>query len=323
MALTTPDTGEGLVLGADIGGTSTRIAVADLTGRIVARGLGPGGNPVAHPDTARTVLAEALAQALADVEPGAVRAGVIGMAGSGAVLDLQVRAGYDAVWRTAGLPGTPEVCSDLEVAFAAGTAAPDGSVLIAGTGAVAGRLRRQRLVATAGGHGWLLGDEGSGFWIGREAVRATLAVLDGGGSATTLTGAVLRELGAGDGPGARNALVSAAYARPPVALSALAPLVTDAHRAGDPAATGILDAAVTHLLAMWDRLPEARPGEPVVLAGSLTEPGSYLGSALTEGLAGRSTQPSPAADPVIGAVRMALRSLDPAARRTADDLDPD
>lgn len=311
MGLTGPGNGEGLVLGGDIGGTSTRIVVADLAGRVVARGDGPGGNPVSHPDTAHAVFASALAEALVGLEPGSVRSGVIGMAGSGAVRDQGVRAGYDRAWRDAGLPGVPGIRSDLEVAFAAGTDAPDGSVLVAGTGAVAGRLRGHRLVATVGGHGWLLGDEGAGFWIGREAVRVTLRALEGVGPAGRMTDAVLRELGvAGAGGDIRAAVVSAVHGRSPVALSALSRLVADTHREGDAAATGILGAAVAHLLRTWDALPEGSADDPVVLAGSLTAPDTPVGAGLLAALAERSVVPHTADDPVEGAVRIALRELD-------------
>lgn len=108
-----------------------------------------------------------------------VRAGVIGMAGGGALADPQVRESYDAalarVWAQRRTPGIAR--GDLKVAFAAGTESPAGGVLVAGTGSVAGRVVARRLTATVGGHGWLLGDEGSGFWLGREAVRLAFATL--------------------------------------------------------------------------------------------------------------------------------------------------
>jgi glucosamine kinase len=306
VAGTTSDTRDGLVLGGDVGGTSTRILVADLTGRVVGRGR---GSPVAHPETAHRAFADALAEALVEADPARVVAGVVGMAGSGAVRDPAVRAGYEQVWSSAGLTGTPDVRSDLEVAFAAGTEATEGSVLIAGTGAVSGRLRDGRLVAAVGGHGWLLGDEGSGFWLGREAVRATLRALEGVGPASPLTDSVLDALEVTAGPQARALVVGAAYARPPVQLSALAPLVSRAHAAGDPAATALLDDAAAHLLATWDGLGPGRADGPVVLAGSLLAAGTYLGAAVRAGLTGRGGLPCSGDDPVEGAVRLALRGV--------------
>lgn len=308
MERTHPDTGEGLVLGGDLGGTSTRIVVADLAGREVARAVGPGGNPVAHPATALEVFGETVARATVGVDRTAVVCGVIGMAGSGAVRDSAARAAYDQVWRELGLPGRPELCSDLEVAFAAGTDEASGSVLIAGTGAVAGRVRDHRLSGAVGGHGWLLGDEGSGYWIGREAVRAALRHLEGTGPGGQMTRRVLEELGVAlTGADARSDLIAAVHARPPIGLSSLSFVVAEAQASGDPEATAVLDAAVDHLLHTWDGLGEAVDG-PVVLAGSLTDPSSYPGARLRARLSDRGVTPRTAGDPVSGAVRLALRA---------------
>lgn len=307
MAHSDPGTGDGLVLGGDVGGTSTRLVVADLSGRVLSRGTGPGGNPVAHPATARQVLADTLAQALSGVDPAAIRAGVVGMAGSGATRDPAAGAAYDEIWRQAGLTCRPEICSDLEVAYAAGTDAPDGTVLIAGTGAVAGRVRDRRLVLAVGGHGWLLGDEGSGYWVGREAVRVALRALEGTGPDGVLARSVLERFRVDRRDAeARASLIASVHEQPPVALSALAPLVTAAHGAGDPAATAVLDEAASHLLRTWDGLGSGEPGEPVVLAGSLVGAGSRLGDAVRAGLEQREVAPLPADDPVVGAVRLAI-----------------
>jgi glucosamine kinase len=306
VTASSPDAGV-LALGGDLGGTSTRILVTDLAGRAVGRGAAGGGNPTAHPATAREALAVALAEALRGLDPDRVRVGVLGMAGGGALRDPMVRAAYDDAWSGAGLGGRPDVRSDVEVAFAAGTEATTGSVLVAGTGAVAARIDGGRLVATAGGHGWLLGDEGSGFWLGREAVRATLHALDAGDPPGALGEAVLSTLP--DPGGGRAALVQQAYAQSPVALSSLAPLVTAAHDAGDPVAGRIVLAAIDHLVALFGRLPDPQPREPVVLAGALTERGTPIGHALRRHLAERRLDVLSAQDPVTGAAAIARRAL--------------
>ena len=309
MTASSPDAGA-LALGGDLGGTSTRILVTDLSGHPVGRGTAGGGNATAHPVTARDALAvalmEALAEALRGVDPGQVRAGVLGMV-RGALRDPTLRAAYDDAWSAVGLAGRPEARSDVEVAFAAGTEAATGSVLVAGTGAVAARIEHGRLVATVGGHGWLLGDEGSGFWLGREAVRATLQALDEGSPPGTLGDAVLATLP--DAVDGRSGLVRQAYARSPLALSSLAPLVTAAHDAGDPVARGIVLAGIDHLVALFGRLPAPQPREPVVLAGALTERGTPIGHALRRHLAERQLDVLSAAEPVAGAAAIARRSL--------------
>ena len=69
---------------------------------------------------------------------------------------------------------------------ASGTSAPRGAVLIAGTGTIAAWIADGEVTHRIDGHGWLVGDDGSGFWLGRQAVRAVLAELDGRGEPTLL-----------------------------------------------------------------------------------------------------------------------------------------
>jgi N-acetylglucosamine kinase-like BadF-type ATPase len=159
------------------------------------RSIAAAGNPVSHPDGAAAASSAALRAALARVDPGQVEASVIGVAGVSALRTPPVAARFGRVWADAGLRCDPGYATDLEVAFAAGTPGPDGSVLVAGTGATAGAVTDRRLTRTADGHGWLLGDDGPGFWLGREAVRAALRPRRRGARGR-LVGAVLRELGA-------------------------------------------------------------------------------------------------------------------------------
>ncbi|MFJ9519943.1 N-acetylglucosamine kinase [Kitasatospora sp. NPDC101801] len=266
-------TGGPLVLGLDVGGTTSRVLLADLDGRVLATATGAGGNPVSHggATAARHVLA-ALRTALTGVDPARVTAGVIGLAGGRIVGPT-----LDQVWPAAGLLTTPHLVSDLELAYAAGTAGPAGSVLLSGTGAAAAQCRDFEPVRVADGHGWLLGDRGSGFWLGRAAVAAALAANDRGeldGLAARVVAALAGPLPAG--PGARAAVISAVHTDAPVRLARLAPLVLAAAAAGDPAARRLVERAADHLL---DSLTTVRPADsalPVVLAGGVLSPGSPL-----------------------------------------------
>jgi len=313
--------GDHVVLGADIGGTSTRVVVADRDGEVLARGVAGGGNPVSAPDSAGAAFGQALRAALGGVDPGRVRAAVIGIAGGSALRDPQMRATFDRAWTGAGLTCTPDYRSDLEVAFAAGTAQSDGSVLIAGTGAVAGVISGHRLGHTVDGHGWLVGDDGSGFWLGREAVRATLRSLEQAGEEPgVLVRSVLQQLdvhgeaaGEGEGQAAQASVIHAVHSRPPVRLADLAPLVSVAHDQGDPAAVRIVDEAARRLADTLGRLPATYPTGPIVLAGSLTRPESPVGVTLRGLLAAGQpqTEPVTARDEVIGAVWLALLAAGP------------
>ncbi|MDX3383958.1 BadF/BadG/BcrA/BcrD ATPase family protein [Streptomyces niveiscabiei] len=114
---------------------------------------------------------------------------------------LRARAALTAALERLGIPLPPiTIHSDIEAAFAGAPGHPAaGLALIAGTGSVAARVRDRVLVATSGGDGWLLGDDGSGFWIGRRAVRAALRAADGRGRPTSLVTTVGRALGVPEG----------------------------------------------------------------------------------------------------------------------------
>jgi glucosamine kinase len=305
---------ESLVIGGDLGGTSTRLLVVGTDGRVRGRSTAAAGNPVSHPDGAAAAFGDALRAALAGVDPLRVAASVIGVAGVSALRTASVATRFGRVWADAGLRCDPGYATDLEVAFAAGTPEPDGSVLIAGTGATAGAVTDRRLTRTADGHGWLLGDDGSGFWLGREAVRAALRALDAGEPPGRLAGAVLRELGAtGTADRRRDRVIAAVNSRPGVQLSALAPLVSAAYRDGDPEARSIVERAATALRTTLGRIREPGATTPIVLAGSLTSDTSPVGTTLRALLPARFAGPvRPARTEVGGAAWLALAALDPA-----------
>ncbi|GAB3939890.1 hypothetical protein GCM10027614_22720 [Micromonospora vulcania] len=187
---------DSVVIGLDIGGTSTRATALTLTGERLGTGRAGGGNPTSHgAERAATELLTALRGALVGVDPTRVAAGTIGLAGAARLLaDPAGRAAFDHAWHDAGLRCPYTVHGDALVAYASGTADPDGTVLIAGTGAITAQVRDLRLDRIADGHGWLLGDAGSGFWLGRESVRRLLADLDAGHALGPLATAVLTDL---------------------------------------------------------------------------------------------------------------------------------
>ncbi|GAA1950161.1 N-acetylglucosamine kinase [Kitasatospora viridis] len=252
-------------LGLDVGGTHTRAVLHDAAGRELARATATGGNPAARgAPAALAVLAEVVARTVAD--PGAVRGCLLGLSGVSALADPD---GFAEACRAAfGLTVPVRLVSDAVVAFAAGApAAPGGTVLIAGTGAIACRIAGTAVTERAGGLGWLLGDEGGGFWLGREALRHAHAHAHDH-PADPLGRAVLDACAAPD----PAALLRWAYDGPPHRLASLAPLITELALTGDPAALRITESAAAHLAALVAALH--RDDAPIVLAGSVaTAPG--------------------------------------------------
>ncbi|MFC0530753.1 N-acetylglucosamine kinase [Phytohabitans kaempferiae] len=331
---------DALVIGLDIGGTSTRALVASLAGERVSAGTAGGGNPTSHgAEAAAAELGKALSAALAPVDPTRVRAGTLGLAGVGRLLaDPASRAAFDRAWAGAGLRCPYELIGDALVAYASGTAQPRGTVLIAGTGAIAASVHAFALDRVSDGHGWLLGDAGSGFWLGREAVRATLAALDAGRPLGRLSEAVVEALldpaagagggdargeargagGSGAAPGAGahprdtvDVLVQRVTRRPPIELARLAPLVIAAHAEGDPTAAALLAEAARLLTESVARIREPGDTSPIVLAGGLLVGGTPLAPAVEHELAARwPDAPLPhASDGAAAAAWLAARPL--------------
>ncbi|MFU8853254.1 N-acetylglucosamine kinase [Micromonospora sp. SL1-18] len=285
---------DSVVVGLDVGGTATRAAALNLDGVRLGTGQAGGGNPTSHgAERAAAELLAALRAALTDVDPARVRAGVIGLAGAGRLLtDPQGQAAFDRAWADAGLRCPYTVHGDALVAYASGTSAPNGTVLIAGTGAIAAQVRDLHLDRTADGHGWLLGDAGSGFWLGREAVRLLLSDLDRADPPGELGRRVLAELTGSPEVAARprataEAVVQAVTRRPPLELARLAPLVVAAAREAEPAALALIREAATLLAESVSRIRPVGAAEPVVLGGGLLTGHTPLADAVRAELARR------------------------------------
>jgi N-acetylglucosamine kinase-like BadF-type ATPase len=307
-----------IVLGADLGGTSTRVTVASTAGSQLATASAGGGNPTSHGATRAAVeLGIATGRALVGFEPRDVRAVVVGVAGRSSLDDQRSARVFTDTLAASGIPVAPEYVGDAEVAFCSATPLPSGTVLLAGTGAMAARIRDRRVQATSDGLGWILGDDGSAYWLGREAVRAAVAAICGIGAGTALTEVVSRSLlgGSLDGPASRqrSGLIRAVAARPPIELAALAPLVIEAELAGDAVASNICDGAAARLVRTVGDVREPDESGPLVLNGGVVRsPESPVGRRLrrriAERFAGDVLTP---ADGMVGAAWLAVRSIRP------------
>jgi N-acetylglucosamine kinase-like BadF-type ATPase len=301
-----------------------------LDGAALGRGETAGANPNSHPpEVAAARVAEAIATALGAKDPASVRHGVLGLAGVSKLSDPAVGATFDAALEAIGLRCPVTKVSDAEVAFASATAEPDGTVLVAGTGSVAARIVNRRKTTVAGGHGWLLGDEGSAFWIGREAVRATLHALRSQAGIGPLASAVLAEALPGvedTEPGWRERyyarMITAANGEPPIRLARFATLVS-AHAANDPQAKEIVQAAAATLMELLLAVRSPAERTPIVLIGSVAGAGTPVGEALRAALAAQSRGPVvPAAEGAAGAAWLAaIEVLGPSAPRLRSSVD--
>jgi len=298
------------LVAVDSGGTSTRAVVLDPAGHCLGYAVAGSGNPIAvGPETAAASVAESVMAALdkAMVPRAGIQRVVLAMAGAGSPsVAAEVRA------RLAGLGlDVPLVFeSDLLATYFSGTHQPDGYALISGTGAGAIRVEHGRQVAVADGLGWLLGDEGSGFWIGQRVVRAALADLDGRGPATALTPLVLARLGVAAPSAAVDrepilAVLRALYDAPPVRLADYARLVFEVD--GDGTADRILDDAAAALEQTLTAVGSPTVTGPVVLGGGILGRGGQLVDRLVAARGAAEVQV--VADGVLGVCVLALRNV--------------
>ncbi|WP_113716333.1 N-acetylglucosamine kinase [Arthrobacter dokdonensis] len=301
-------------LAVDAGGTSTRAVLVSSSGACLGYGFSGGGNPVSRGFEASAAAVLEAAEKALSVAGGPVHSATIAQAG--ASLQLPSRMLLEG-FRRLGVMNDTVTESDLLAVFYSGTYQNDGHALIAGTGAVAARVQAGRLAAVADGAGWLLGDSGAGFWLGREVVRAVAAALDGRGPRTTLTEPLLAELdihrdtavGSYGRTGVLQQLINETYELAPIELSRFAPLVFDAP--GDPVAVDIANRAAAALARTLLAVMEGHPGGPLVFGGSvLVKGGTVAGAVLKKvGLRVPAACPAPVLvhDGVVGAAVLALK----------------
>jgi glucosamine kinase len=296
------------VIGLDSGGTKTVCYLANGELEVLAESRGHGAHPAsAGVRGVETILGDVFGRVLAD-KPGPIDGICLGMAG----VD---RPGEAALVRTIvdRLVRTPlvTVVNDALVALEAGAPGQPGIVLISGTGSIAYGRNANGQAARAGGWGHILADEGSGYWLGRQALRAVMRQSDGRGPATTLTGRLLEHYQV---PRAQD-LVRTVYSGSlkPSAIATLASIVQSAASDGDDIATRIIDVGASELSATAAsvagqlQISSCR----IVLAGGIFKAVPRMREAVTVHLSSRlqGSHIHPLdVEPAIGAVRLALRA---------------
>ncbi len=147
------------------------------------------------------------------------------------------------------------VTTDASIALTGATAGEPGIIVIAGTGSIAFGRNAEGRTARAGGWGYVFGDEGGGFDIARQALRAFLRAEEGWGPATALGDALLGATGASSANDLLHRFYTTDFPRPRIA--SYAKLVDEAARAGDAVARGILEDAAARLAGFADAVAVA------------------------------------------------------------------
>jgi N-acetylglucosamine kinase-like BadF-type ATPase len=296
------------VLGIDAGGTKTVCCLADGDGHTIGEGRGSGANLHAHGELeVEKVLHEVIEQALGEraIRPDAV---CVGVAGVDRQEDDRLMRG---IMRRLGLGAQTLIVNDALIALVAGVGDEPGVVLVAGTGSIAYGVNADRFAARAGGWGHVLGDEGSGYWIGRHALMAAVREADGRGPATQLTPLILEHFKISRVDGLVRHVYDDQMRRQSV--HALGPVVDRARGEGDVVAAEILREAGLELTraaaSVIERL--GMRGQPfqTVLSGSMFRLIPWLADDVIRRLAEvapRSAVSRLLAEPARGAVHLAL-----------------
>ncbi|MEU2201314.1 BadF/BadG/BcrA/BcrD ATPase family protein [Isoptericola sp. NPDC019482] len=302
------------VVAVDVGGSGARLVAAPVHGAGDPAGapITLTGRPVritASGSDAADVVAE-LMDALAVRQPG-LRVAAAAVSVTGLPSLVPDPGAVHGVLRAAGASATA-VAADALAAHLGALGGRPGAVAAVGTGAIVLATDLRRRWHRADGWGHLLGDLGSGSWIGAHGLRAAVATHDGrpGPASPTLLAAALERFGPVEG------WPAALYGRPDRAhvLASFTPAVADAARAGDLVATAILHDAGTHLA---ESLAAAlRPGIPPLAA--VTGGVLQIGDPVTTPLRARLSALRPdvrvvPADgtPLDGALRLARSLVDP------------
>jgi glucosamine kinase len=254
-----------ILIGADVGGSKTAVGVSEGAD-VLVRADGPGA--AVRPGRALAsagMIAEVVRQALAGV--GRLRGDVLLVGAAGAGRDPE-RSELAKALRGENLAERVVVTTDIELALAGAFEKGPGIVVSAGTGSIAVGRDAMGAHRRIGGYGWQMGDEGSGYAIGRAALGAVSRAHDGRSPRTALSDRVLAATRSAD----FDSLVRWAASASPSELAGLAPQVLEIAAQGDPLAQGIADYAareLSQLAICLLPLLEAEPPIGVALTGGL------------------------------------------------------
>jgi N-acetylglucosamine kinase-like BadF-type ATPase len=311
-----------LVLGVDAGASKTFALIADQGGRILGFGhRGPGNHQLAGLQPALAAIRESSEEALAQAGVSApVRLGLFGLAGADLPVDFALLTpAIDEM----GLVHEARVKNDTMVALRAGLKRSWGVAVICGTGINAGGIGPDGRQVQLSGLGPLSGDWGGGGDIVQEVLGLIARAWDGRGQPTVLTEMVLDALGLPSVEALISQLYESQFEYYPGQfdwrrLLDLVPLVFEAAYGGDPVAQDLLVRVGTEVgitaNAIIRRLELETTDVELVLGGSVFKgKGPLLVDTVTQVVhrtAPRATIVRPEFEPVVGAVLLALESLE-------------
>jgi N-acetylglucosamine kinase-like BadF-type ATPase len=263
---------QALLLAVDAGGSKTAAWLVDPSkaesDRIVGRGRAGAGNPLSVGFVESTrAIAEAVSCAEQDAgrRAGGISRAILSIAGAA---NGELRDQFIAWAHETGVAEDIAIVPDVLPVLAAGTPSCCGAAVVSGTGSVAFARAANGRTMLCGGWGFLLGDEGSGYAIGRAALKNCMHALESIAARQPLAEATRKAVGANS----IMELTKAIYedSDPRSAIASVAPIVIAAAEEGDADAEAILDQAAGDLARLVARTVRAvgPPERPFALAAS-------------------------------------------------------
>lgn len=297
------------IIGIDGGGSKIRAVVTQADLSPCAEVLGKAANPTSIGyEAAAQIIQGIICQLMeqAQIQPDEIGAVGVGIAGASHTHSATwLRQIISEIIPTAHL----ELSSDLEIALVGAHGQKHGILLLAGTGSAALGVNSLGTSIQLGGWGYQLGDEGSGYWLGLQAIRHAVRTFDGYYCAqTTLDHSVLDALNLQSTRELIPWLYHSGQSRTSE-IASLAPLVLEAAEAGEPAGLRIIAQGVDALSEMTRVLQRrlAEPELPIAFAGGLLTHDNPLSRGVYKRL-GLAAIPRSKYDPATGAIILALKT---------------
>jgi N-acetylglucosamine kinase-like BadF-type ATPase len=263
--------------GVDGGASNSRAVLATLQGEVLHTANGPGVNyHVCSSQSAVNTLHKLFQECLegARAKESECKGLCFGLSGIGREHDHTVMT---PILNQKFTTGTYILTSDAEIALSGGSLSDQGILVIAGTGSMVYGRSETGIVARAGGHGALLSDEGSGYRIGIEALRAVIRDEEELSIPTKLKKYIYEEMGF---QGLEDTVQWANSGQAPKdKIASLAPLVIKAADEGDPAADEILhqqaDQLALYVESVYNRLHTPDRVDIILTGGVLDQASNY------------------------------------------------
>ncbi len=311
------------VLGLDGGGTKTVCILMDDTGQVLGRGeAGACNYQSVGKETAFLSIQAAIAQAMASTGAVKIEAICLGLAGVARPADIQVAHSFVEQLKSSNSlpvtwalqPSNIVICNDALIALVGGVGHDVGIVAIAGTGSIIFGRNHQGCTKRVGGWGYILGDEGSAYYIAVSGMRAALRAYDGRSEPTTLQERIIEHLGLSSLENLIEVIYQQGWGVKEIA--ALAPIVDGAAASGDEVALTIIEDAVKELVqatqAVIDEIFSPTEVVEVVTTGSVWHSLSLIRDKFQASIVTRSPGAKvifPLDEPAYGAALLALNSL--------------